>query len=285
MEMFARFLCQTPSHPGQQSFPSLSRLSLLFSRWARRLHGPRLLHSNLLPGSDLLSRLTWPYCHRRPGPEFIRPAHIQGLLWPHQFFDRSQQQSHDTLGQPVQQQVNGLMNYWQLFNYLDHVSCLLSHYQLGRGTCVCAATLKRQKELTSLCLCSHTDKCVYSGLAATGGVFFFLNKWRLSSSTANLFLAKTAFITVKTWERGFLHQDNRTMWFSKLERKAQQTFHWRDHFHCTWMYIFYQKPIFFHHQATHHTVYLNIWGWHTWIGSFSLKGFLSRNCLSNRKSH
>lgn len=126
-------------------FPSLSRLSLLFSRWARRLHGSRLLHSNRLPGSDLLSRLAWPLCHRRPGPEFSRPAHIQELLRSGQFLDWSRRQPRDTLGEHVQQQVSGLMNYWQLFNYLDHVSCLLSHYQLGK-TPVFVQPLQHVKE-------------------------------------------------------------------------------------------------------------------------------------------
>lgn len=129
MEMLTRSLNAIQVN---KASPSLSRLPLLFSRWARGLHGPRLLHSNRLPGSDLLSRLAWPRCHRQPGPEFSRPAHVQGLLRPRQLLDWSQRQSRDTLGQHVQQQVSGLMNYWQLFNYLDHVGCLLSHYELGK---------------------------------------------------------------------------------------------------------------------------------------------------------
>ena len=142
MEMLTRSLIAIQVN---KASPSLSRLALLFSRWARGLHGPRLLHSNRLPGSDLLSRLAWPRCHRQPGPEFSRPAHVQGLLRPRQLLDWSQRQSRDTLGQHVQQQVSGLMNYWQLFNYLDHVGCLLSRYELGKDTCVCAATRTRQR--------------------------------------------------------------------------------------------------------------------------------------------
>lgn len=162
------------THPGQQNLPSLSWLSLLISRWARRLHGPRLLHSDGLPGSDVLSRLTWPDCHRRPGPEFSRPANVQRLLWPCQFFDWPQRQSRDTLGQPVQQQVSGLMNYWQLFNYLAHVSRLLSHYQSGRGTCVCAATLKRQR-ISHLFVSAVTLTSVFTviSLPQAFSTFFF----------------------------------------------------------------------------------------------------------------
>lgn len=85
-------------------------LSSRFSRRAGGLHGPRLLRSGLLPGSDLLSRLARPHRRRQPESEFSRPDLVQELLRPRRLPDWPQRQSCGTLGQRLQQQVSHLMN-------------------------------------------------------------------------------------------------------------------------------------------------------------------------------
>lgn len=60
--------------------PPVSTVPPALSRWTGRLHGPRLLLSNGLPGSDLLSRLARPRRRGGPGPEFGAAAHVQRLL-------------------------------------------------------------------------------------------------------------------------------------------------------------------------------------------------------------